>query len=110
MLDSMQFPTKTNLTMEKVLRTEAELLAYVQSGSCNLQQQKQLAMAVRFAIDESIGQLAKPLTTRWEFHPAILLLRQAGNPAAFDANPKRYPHKNRLDCAQSLGPLRLRIR
>ena len=71
MLDSMKSPTKTKLSTEKVLRAEAELLAYVQSGSCNLQQQKQLAMAVRFAIDESIGQLAKPSPTRWEFYPAF---------------------------------------
>jgi hypothetical protein len=71
MLDSMQSPTKTELSTERVLRAEAELLAYVQSGSCNLQQQKQLAMVVRFAIDESIGQLAKPWPTRWKFPPAF---------------------------------------
>lgn len=71
MLESMQSPTKTKLSMEKVLRAEAELLAYVQSGSGNPQQQKQLAKAVKVAIDESTGQSAKPLPTRWEFHPVL---------------------------------------
>jgi len=67
MLDSMQSPIKAELSMEKVLRAEAELLAYVQGGSCNPQQQKQLAKAVQFAIDESNGPLAKPWPTRYKF-------------------------------------------
>ena len=71
MVDLVQSPTKTELSMEKVLRAEAELLAYVQSGSYDPQQQTQLAKAVQFAIDESTGQLAKPSPTRLEFHPAI---------------------------------------
>src|ERR1035437_9700907 len=71
MLNSMQSTTKNNLTMKKVLRAEAELLAYVQSGSCDPQQQRQLAKAVQLAIDESTGPLAKPWPTRLEFHPAI---------------------------------------
>lgn len=69
MLDSVQSPTKPKPSMEKVLRAEAELLAYVQSGSRNPQRQKQLAKAVQFAMDESIGHSAKPSPTRWEFHP-----------------------------------------
>jgi hypothetical protein len=71
MLDLMQSPTKSKLSMEKVLRAEAELLAYLQRGSCNPEQQKQLAKAVQFAIDESSGPLAKPSPTRWKFHPAF---------------------------------------
>ena len=59
MIDSMHTPTKTKLSRQEVLRAEAELLAYDQSGSGNPQQQKQLAKAVQFAIDESRGQLAK---------------------------------------------------
>jgi hypothetical protein len=57
--------------MEKVVRAEAELLAYVQRGSGSPEQQKQLAKAVQFAIDESTGPLAKPWPTRWKFHPAF---------------------------------------
>ena len=57
--------------MKKVYEAEAELLAYVQSGSRNPQQREQLARAVQFAIDESSGQLAKPLATRWKFHPIL---------------------------------------
>ena len=71
MLDTVQSPIKTKLSMEKVMRAEAKQLAYVQSGSCNSQQQKKLAKAVQFAIDESSGQLAKPSATRWKFHPAL---------------------------------------
>lgn len=71
MLDYMQSPTETKLSMENVLRAEAELLAYVQSGSGDPRQQKQLAKAVQFAIDESTGPLAKPLPTRWESPPAF---------------------------------------
>ena len=71
MLNSMQSPIQTKLSMEKLLRAEAELLVYVQSGSPNPRQQKQLAMAVQCAIDESSGQLAKPWATRWKFHPAL---------------------------------------
>jgi hypothetical protein len=70
MLDSMQSPTKTKLSMEKVLRAEAKLLAYVQSGSCNPQQQRELARAVQFAIDESNGKLPKPWPPRQKFRPA----------------------------------------
>ncbi len=71
MLESMQSPTKTKLSMEKVLRAEAELLAYVQSGSGDPQHQKKLAKAVQFAIDESTGPVAKPSPTRWESPPAF---------------------------------------
>jgi hypothetical protein len=65
----MQSPIKTGLSVEKVSEAEAELLAHVQSGSHNPQQQKQLAKAVQSAIDESNGQMTKPLATRWEFYP-----------------------------------------
>jgi hypothetical protein len=71
MLDFMQALITTKLSMEKVLRAEAELLAYIQSGSCDPRQQTQLAKAVQFAIDESSGQLAKPWPTRWKFHPGL---------------------------------------
>jgi hypothetical protein len=66
----MQSPTKAKLSIEKLLRAEAELLAYVQRGSGNPQHQKKLAKAVQFAMDESTGRLPKPSPTRWEFHPA----------------------------------------
>ena len=67
---SMQSPIKTGPSVEKVFEAEAELLAHVQSGSRNPQQQKQLARAVQSAIDESSGQRTKPLATRSEFNPA----------------------------------------
>jgi hypothetical protein len=62
---------KTGLSVEKVSEAEAALLAHVQSGSRNPHQQKQLAKAVQSAIDESSGQMTKPLATRWEFYPAL---------------------------------------
>jgi hypothetical protein len=62
---------KTGLSVEKVSEAEAELLAYVQSGSRNPHQQQQLAKAVQSAIDESSGHITKPLATRWEFYPAL---------------------------------------
>jgi hypothetical protein len=93
MLDSMQTPTKTKLSRQEVLRAEAELLACVQSGSGNPQQQKQLAKAVQFAIDESTGPVAKPSPTRWEFPPAF-----------------REPHEkiNQRRCGRRTGLLRSR--
>jgi hypothetical protein len=66
----MQSPIKSGLSVVKVSETEAQLLAHVQSGSRNPQQQKQLAKAVQSAIDESSGQRTEPLATRWEFYPA----------------------------------------
>lgn len=93
MLESMQSPTMTKLSMEKVLRAEAELLAYVQSGSGDPRQQKQLAKAVQFAIDESTGPLAKPCPSRWNFHAAFRELNQ-----------KTYQRR----CGQRIGLLRSR--
>src|SRR5580693_7198591 len=102
MIDSMQSPIQTKLSMEKVLRAEAELLAYVQSGSCNPQQQKQLATAVQFAIDESSGRLAKPLATRWKFHPGLRpthnrdTTRFRPTPTSRAISLKSQPSRNRI--------------
>jgi hypothetical protein len=84
----MQPPIKTKLSMEKVLRAEAELLAHVQSGSGDPQHQKKLAKAVQFAIDESTGPVAKPSPTRLTF------------PAAFrELNQKTYQRR----CGRRIG-------
>jgi hypothetical protein len=42
--------------MEKLLRTETELQDYARSGAHNSEKQKQLAEAVKIAIDEFINR------------------------------------------------------
>jgi hypothetical protein len=102
MLELMQSPTKTKLSMEKVLRAEAELLAYVQSGSGDPQHQKQLAKAVQFAIDESTGPVPKPSPTRWEFSPASRptnhkdTTRLRLTPSSKPISSKSQPSRNRV--------------
>ena len=71
MLGFMRTPIKTELSVEKVFQAEAQLLAYVQSGSCNPHQQRKLAKAAQSAIDESSGPLEKPFATRWKFRPVL---------------------------------------
>jgi len=75
MLENTQSPVNAELSTEKVVRAEAELLAYIQSGSGTPQKQKQLAEAVQSAMDESSGHLAKPGATRWKFQPVLRLTR-----------------------------------
>jgi hypothetical protein len=101
MLESMLSPIKTEVSTERVMRAEAELLAYVQRGSCNPQKQKQLAEAVQSAMDESSGQLAKPWATRWESYPALRPTRNYDTarlrPASSRAiSLKSRPSRNRI--------------
>lgn len=108
MLDTMQSATKTKLSMENVLRAEAELLDYIQSGSGNPQKQKQLAMAVQSAIDESVGPLAEPCPTRWKSQPLFRPTHDWGRtqlqltPSAKAASLKSQPWRNRT-CSKGLA-------
>jgi hypothetical protein len=54
----MQFPAKAKLAMQKILVADAELQNSVGVQACDSERQKQLASAVKVAVDEFINVAA----------------------------------------------------
>jgi hypothetical protein len=54
----MQFPTKAKLAMNKILQADSEFQKSVGKGASDPRKQKQLATAVKVAVDEFIDVAA----------------------------------------------------
>lgn len=60
----MCHPTETKLAMEKMLQAATALEDYFRSGAPDAEKYKELADAVKIAMDEFIGQLTPLCPTR----------------------------------------------